>query len=368
MENSSSRYLDGVTSQSRDVSLLMTDQSLILMIDNVALATWNYSKIFVKEDWINPTGAILGYKDNPDASLTLHNGQDFQRIQQKLTRRHQASFMIPTHYRHLFLMAVGAAAAGFLVFPAVSHLANWATYLIPQSVESKLGQIVIDKMSDEFRPCDDKAAIASLQKITKRLSLASGEKNTNPQIYLFHSSEPNAFSLPGQKIAVLSGFLSDARSENEIAAVLAHEMGHMSKRDSLEAFIESQGLGVIAGLIGSSGAYGGIAEFASFMQNMNYSRQKEFRADEYGAKLLIKAGYSPQGLSSFLSRIDREEKNGLLGKSAEYIEFLSTHPDTKERVKRIQTYSQKSEGILVESLTQDEFLRLKKACGVPSKR
>lgn len=364
----SARYLDGVTSQSRDVTLSITDQSVIISDDTAARATWPYSKIFVKEDWVNPTGVILGFKDNLDASLIIHNIQEFQNIQRKLPRRHQASFVIPTQYRYLLLMVIGAVAAAYLLFPAVSHLAHLTSFLIPKSVEVKLGQLVVDEMANEFAQCEDKAALASLQKITKRLTVASGEKDANPQIYLFKSSEPNAFSLPGQKIAVLSAFLNDASSENEIAAVMAHEMGHMAKRDSLEAYIQSQGIGIIVSLISSSGSYGGVAEFASFMQSMNYSRQKEFRADEYGAKLLMKAGYSPEGLSSFLLRADKKEGIGLLGKSAEYVEFLSTHPDTKERVSRIKSYTKKSAVTASSSLTQTEFLSLKNACRTISKR
>lgn len=362
------RYMDGVTSQSRDVILSMTDQSLVISIDSASLAAWPYSKVFVKEDWINPIGAILGCKDNPDASLAIESQQQFQQILQRLLRRHQASFIIPTQYRHLFLMAIGAVVAGFILFPVISHLAGWATYLIPEPVEVRLGQLLIDEMANEFKPCNDKAALAGLRKITERLGLASGKKDASPQIYLFRSRDANAFSLPGKKIAVLSAFLNEATSENEVAAVMAHEMGHMVKRDSLEAFIESQGVGIIVGLIGSSGSYSGFAEFASFMQSMNYSRQKEFRADDYGAQLLVKAGYSPEGLSSFLSRMDKGGLGALLGQSSEYIEFLSTHPDTKERVKRIQAYSQKSGAAFTASLTQDEFLKLKNACrGLPER-
>ena len=218
--------------------------------------------------------------------------------------------------------------------------------------------MVINQMEIEYKKCDEPSAEASLQKILTRLAASTGEKNIHPQIYLFKSTTANAFSLPGQKIAVLSAFLNDATSENEIAAVMAHEMGHMVKRDSLEMYIESQGLGVITGLIGSSGSYGSVAQFGSFMQSMNYSRKKEFMADEYGTKLLVKSQYSPAGLSSFLSRMDKEQQSGLLGQSTEYLEFLSTHPDTKERVKRIGTYPTKYKA----SLTQAEFLKLKNAC------
>lgn len=362
MNTLSPRYLDGVTSQARDVTLLMTGSSLIISMNHITLDDWSYSKIFVKEDWIDAAGAVLGYKDNLDASLVIYNHQQFQKMQERLSTRHRASFMIPTHYRHLFLLALGATAAGFILFPIISNLAGLATYLVPQKVERKLGQLVIAQMETEFKPCDDKAAIASLQKITTRLEQFTGESNMHPDIYLFKSRIPNAFSLPGQKIAVLSAFLNEATSENEIAAVMAHEMGHMAKRDSLEGFIESQGITIIAGMIGASGSYGDMAKFASFVQNMKYSRQKEFRADEYGSLLLIKAGYSPQGLSSFLSRMDKKDDENGWGDSAKYIEFLSTHPDTKERIKRIGSYSRKSDVIFRPSLTQAEFLRLKDAC------
>lgn len=359
------RYLDGVTSQPRDVTLSITNDSLTLLIDGISLATWPYCNVYVKEDWVGPIGGTLGYRENPDASLVIYNERQFIDIQTRLSRKHKASFVIPAQYRYLLLMGVAAVAAAYILFPVVSHVASWITYLVPQSVENRLGQIVVDEMGDDFGACDDKDALASLQKITKRLSLATIEKNNDPDIYIFISSEPNAFSLPGQKIAVLSAFLNEARSENEIAAVIAHEMGHMIKRDALEAFIQSQGIGIIVGLMSSSGSYGGVAEFVSFMENMSYSRQKEFRADEYGVELLLRAGYSPDGLSSFLSRMDKMD-NGMMGEVIKHAEFLSTHPNTEERVKRIKAFG--SSHAYKPSLSVEEFKGLKNACrSIPSK-
>ena len=134
------RYLDGVTSQPHAVTLSLTDQSVLIETDAKTLDIWPYTKVFVKDDWITPTGAILGCKDHPDAALIIQNEDQFRQIQKKLSHRHQASFIIPTQYRYLLLMAVGAVAATYLLFPLINQLANWAVYLVPQSVEKKTGR------------------------------------------------------------------------------------------------------------------------------------------------------------------------------------------------------------------------------------
>jgi beta-barrel assembly-enhancing protease len=354
----SPRYLDGVSSLSQLVTLSLSDQSLIITCEGKSPVIWPYTKIFVKEDWHDETGAIIGFKDNPDAGLALYKIQHFLTLQRKLSKRNKSSSTISTKYRYLFLMAIGAVISGFILFPLLGHLSNFITFFIPYNVERKLGDIVLVGLSNEFTPCDDKETIFGLKKITDRLYESLDSKDIRPEIHLFKSNTPNAFSLPGGKIAVLSGFLKSAQTENEIAAVLAHEMGHMVKRDSLEAFVETQGLNLIAGMIGSSGAYGGVAEFASLMQAMNYSRKKEFAADEFGSNLLIKAEYSPKGLSTFLLRMD--EKESVLNEAMKYVEFLSTHPNTAERIKRInkKTSTEKYRP----SLTEVEFKNMQSAC------
>lgn len=356
-------YFDGITSAPKIVTLSLTDQSLVIAQDGQTIAVWGYGRLHVKEDWTNGgAGAILGFKDNPDASLTIYNQKQFESIISRLPRKHRATSLIPSHYHHLFLMAIVAVAVVILAFPLFAQLASIVTYLVPKTMEEKLGNYALDDMADIFDKCDDKVALEHLQIITNRLIKASGDKDMKAEIHFFKSTTPNAFSLPGNKIAVLSEFLKDSKSENEIAAVLAHEMGHMAKRDALEAFIEEQGVNAIVTLIGSSGGYSDLTKFASFVQAMNYSRKKEFRADEYGAKLLLKAGYSPKALSSFLSRLDDEHPllNGKAAEYTEYLEFLSTHPDTKERVRRLNQLG--GTDTYKPSLTTAQFTRLKQAC------
>ena len=94
MDDTSPRFLDGVTSRSRVVKLSLTGQSLLILDGNSTLADWPYDRVFVKEDWVHKAGAILGHKDNPDAGLSIFLENEFKQIQQRLPRRHQASFII----------------------------------------------------------------------------------------------------------------------------------------------------------------------------------------------------------------------------------------------------------------------------------
>jgi predicted Zn-dependent protease len=364
MKDLSPRFLDGMTSKPQQVRLSFTDQSLLLLGDADVITTWPYIKILVKEDWVDGVGAILGHKDHPDAGLSIYREQDFKKIQQKLSRRDRASFIIPTQYRHIFLMALGAVAAGFILFPVVTNMASFMTHFIPKSAERQLGDFAISQLSLEYTPCNDPVALRHLQTISKRLLAGTNEKNAVLDIHIFRADTANAFSLPGEKFAVLSAFLNDAQSENEVASVMAHEMGHLEKHDALEGFVQSQGLSIIGAMAGTSGSYGDVTKFASFLQTMNYSRKKEFDADEYGAKLLLKTGYSPKGLASFLSRMDKMD-NGMMGEVIRHAEFLSTHPNTEERVKRIKAFG--GTDAYKPSLSVEEFKDLKNACRSISK-
>lgn len=359
MTEGPSRFLDGKTSRPHVVRVELTDQSLLVFEDGNLLAKFPYPALFVKEDWSDGLGGIFGVRDGDDIGLVISDISLYRDIQCKLLQRDKASFIIPIKAPHLLLMAIVAVAAGILILPVIAHLASWATFLVPQALEKKLGDMALVEMGREYKSCDDKIANQNLQKIVGRLMRETDDPRTMPEIYFYKSPDQNAFTLPGPNIAILTGFLKNAKNENEVAAVLAHEIGHMVKRDPLEAFIESQGLGILAMLVGSSGSYGDVAKAITVVQSLSYSRDKEFAADAYGAALAIKAGYSPVGMIGFLERI-RSDPENRIEKTLGQLDFLSTHPDTKERIRRIQknTSSQKYKA----SLSGAEFLRLKEAC------
>lgn len=355
------RFHDGLQSAPHWIDVVVHEKYLYLYKGADVFAKYPYANIHVKNDWSDTNGGMFGFDDHPDAGLAINQKDMFIKIQSHLDVRKRASYRIPLYVPHLVIAGVLSVLALFVMWPALSRLSSLITHFVPASFEQRLGEEGIAEMKKEFPVCHDTAAQASLQKIVDYLAKATGDPAIRPEIYIFRTTEENAFTLPGNKMAVLGGFLSHAASENEVAGVLAHEVGHMVKHDSLEAFVEAEGINGLAMIMGGSGEYGNATRVAGFIQSLNYSRTKELAADDYGAHLLLRAGYSPSGLSSFLKRTQEEEKSEVI-KALDKFDFLSTHPGTKERLQRIANIPTPSS--YTSRLTEAEFQHLKVACAL----
>jgi predicted Zn-dependent protease len=148
----------------------------------------------------------------------------------------------------------------------------------------------------------------------------------------------NAMALPGY-IYVTRGLLALANSEAELAAVLAHEIGHVVERHTAKRYKRGNIAGLGAAILGAVVGDQDVAQLAGAgaqLYLLRFSRKQEYEADLVGVRLLAKAGYDPVAEADFLHSLERwsalEAK--IAGKSAAPPQFLSTHPNTAERVRR----------------------------------
>jgi hypothetical protein len=152
----------------------------------------------------------------------------------------------------------------------------------------------------------------------------------------------NAFALPGGPMYVNRGLVEAARSEAELASVLAHEMAHVALRhgthQASKAYLGQAGLGILGGLLGKNGgntaqivnAVGGLGLNAVFLK---FSRDAEYQADQAGAAIMAKAGYNPVAMADFFELLRREQ-----GRDPGKLEqFFSDHPSSADREARIRT-------------------------------
>ena len=137
---------------------------------------------------------------------------------------------------------------------------------------------------------------------------------------------PNAFALPGGTVVLLDELVAAARHDDEIAAVLAHEIGHLVEQHTMRHVLQTSGAGVIvAAVIGdvlSLSSY--AAAVPAFLLDAGYSRAFEREADDFGLGLLDRAGIDRGHFVRFLTRMEQEHPSGVPG-------FLSTHPRAEER-------------------------------------
>ena len=140
---------------------------------------------------------------------------------------------------------------------------------------------------------------------------------------------PNAFALPNGDIVVFDELVKLARGDDEVAAVIAHELGHVAGRHGVRQVIQSS---VVSFVIGTY--LGDVSSLATglgaLMLQSRYSRGFETEADAYGGHLLVAAGRSPALLATMLERLEqaRERKEG----RSDGGDWLASHPDTARRV------------------------------------
>lgn len=175
----------------------------------------------------------------------------------------------------------------------------------------------------------------------KILEEAIGEKNPYP--FEFHvlrdERAVNAFALPGGQVFITAGLLDQLQTEGQLAAVLAHEIGHVVERHAAERLAKaklSQGLTgaiVIAAYDPDDPKSRRAAEVAiaiSHLNNLKYSREDELESDRVGVVFMTKAGYDPNAMIRVMEILQKSA----VGKR---LEFFRTHPEPERRIEQIET-------------------------------
>ncbi len=208
----------------------------------------------------------------------------------------------------------------------------------------------------------DPGLSAYVNRVGQKLAMASGV-DLPYEFVVLNNSVPNAWALPGGKIAVNRGLLTELRNEAELAAVLGHEVAHAAARHGakrVERSMLSQGV-MLAAVIGASGTeYSqevlGSAAMATQLFNQKYSRDAEREADFYGTQFMAKAGYDPYGAVTLQETFVRLAGAG----EADWVQGLfASHPASQERLTNNRGLLKRlrSEGFTGGILGQPEYAR-----------
>ena len=205
---------------------------------------------------------------------------------------------------------ISAAAVAVVVFSP-----QWLAPLIPSSVDQKLGDALVGDFGGRF--CHTPAGSAALKKLVASL-------DTNPQdlrVEVAKINMINAVALPGGNVILFDGLVTQAKSPDEVAGVLAHEIGHVREKHVMQALLRQMGLAVVLGGIdGNSGA------LVNNVLSMSYSRKSEAEADAHSMKALGNANISPVGTASFFDRLSNLDGSAGVKQDAGITGYLSSHP------------------------------------------
>lgn len=201
--------------------------------------------------------------------------------------------------------------------------------------EVAMGRQSAPGMAREMGGISRNAEATQLVKRTGQRIVANSVAAKSPyaRYYDFHLlADPNtinAFALPGGQIFITEGLLKLLRTEDELAAVLGHEIGHVIGRHSAERLAQSGAWqGAVMGVAVGTGdmTTTQAAQQVAALTQMKYGREDELEADKFGACLAREAGYNPAGMIGVMEILDKASRG------ARQPEMLSTHPNPGTRI------------------------------------
>jgi predicted Zn-dependent protease len=213
------------------------------------------------------------------------------------------------------------------------------------SDDIKVGRQAAAEVEKQLPILNDAEVTSYLSRVGQRLvnNIPSEFRHPGFQYYFkaVNARDINAFALPGGPMYVNRGMIEAARSEGEMAGVMAHELSHVALRHGTAQASKGQKYGLLAGILGIGGQIlGGPAGAAAQIAGqgvgvyfLKFSREYETEADILGARIMAGAGYDPRDLANMFKTIEQQGGGSSGG-------FLSSHPSPKDRYARINQEAQ----------------------------
>jgi hypothetical protein len=346
------QYFDGRSAQRRSVRLLLGPDGLEIH-DGDGVDTWPYDRLrrqrqgSVAQIQRREETARLAVSDAAFLDALAERCSDFDRTRMP--------------WRQVALIAVAAVAVGALAFGAVQLFPKVGARLLPIAWEENLGGKIIDIVAVIFshgqqpRFCDGSEGTRAIDGLVGRLT-AGLDTPYRMRVRVLNSKDVNAFAAPGGYIVVLSGLIDFAVSPDELAGVVAHEIGHVLHRHPTQAMLRQINEARLFGFMtGNASGGGAISTIADATLGASYSREAETQADATAFALLSRARISPQGMAAFFDRLIAQGKSG---KGT----ILASHPADETRSRRARESASQLRNA-APALSDGDWRAVKGICG-----
>lgn len=329
-------FVDGVSAGRRAAEVRAEGGDLLIALDEGReVLRWPLADIRALRDQAGAAQMILRLETATDSEARLvMDDRDGIRWLLEVCSALDAHTRDPLGTRRMVIWAGGAVASfAGLLFVVIPGLAGWLAPMVPVATAEALGQQVRGQVSafftvgaPETRYCTNLAGVSALQAMADRLTQREALPYTL-KLAVVDGDPVNAFAAPGGHVVVLRGLIDEANDAEEVAAVLAHEIGHVAARDPMRAAMRSAGsAGLLSLALGDFLGGGVLATVSTQLIDARYSRTAETAADAYAADLLIRAGVSPDALARFFDRLAESSGNG-----PSIPPYFASHPPLESR-------------------------------------
>lgn len=358
-------WFDGRSARPTEVVVKFGEATLTLFRpDGMPLAHWALASLRALRDTAGRGQLVLTPDEASEERLTLTDPDMIGAIRAvcpDLDRRRAPRGQL----RSALAWAGGAVAAVLLiVFVIVPAIAGELARLIPPAREQAMGAAVMDQISaalggfrGRVRSCDSRAGLAALERMVGRLA-PHVRAHVPLKVRVLDHPMVNAFAVPGGHVALFRGLIEDAESPEEVAAVLAHEAGHVVHRDPTRLALRAAGSAGILGLLLGDVTGGTIIVLvADQLVTAAYTREAEASADAEAHRILAAAGLPATPMAGFFLRLARRH-----GGDAGLLTHLATHPDLGARARAAEAADTIRGGRYQPVLTDQDWVALRNIC------
>lgn len=323
-------YSDGATAAARRVTVRFRDEALeISGEDGSILVVWSFGALVSSGPLERGEPANLGNRALPDARLFIDSPQFVDQLLAAAPHLTRGAERVRVLLPLIAALAVIAALIGAVWASGWSPAASIAN-LIPDTMRRMMGEHVVRFMTTGKPACTAGGGGAALDKLVLRLNEGT-DGSDHFSVIVADVGMVNAFAAPGERIVVSRQLIDFVHSPEELAGIIAHEMGHGILRHPETGLVRSMGISAIITLF-SGGDAGQLGNLGSLLLQFSYTREAERQADRQALTIMRRAELPAEPFAEFFDRLRKTEGDW----SGGVIDIFSTHPSLPERIDTVK--------------------------------
>lgn len=260
-----------------------------------------------------------------------------------------------------------ATAAGFTSGCAINPVSGTPDMVfMTEAKEIQLGNSYDNKIRNQYGVYPDPELQAYVQQVGQKLAVQSHRPGLEYHFTVLDSPEVNAFATPGGYIYITRGILAYLNSEAELAAVLGHEIGHVTARHGVRQHSAATATGIVGSIIGVTTGIQATQDLFSVFGNAmlsGYGRDHELESDRLGAEYIARAGYDPQAVIKVIGVLKNQEEFEKKRAETEkrqpriYHGVFASHPSADKRLQEVVGEADKFKTLSAPHIAREDYLK-----------
>lgn len=327
------RFFDGEIARDYLVAVELVPEGLAIEGLDVSRRVWSLSGLVAISPVTPGHPARLGHDAVPGARLVITQ----ERFTRELAARapHLAGGFNARKAGRLAAFTVGCALLTVgIIYLVLSYAPQTLAFVLPESMRTTLGDQVEATLASNAKLCATSLNNVPLADLASRL--AQGDPDAPLfELKIYDIDIINAFALPGARIIITRKLIQSSETPEEVAGVLAHELGHVYHRHAEAQMVRVMGIDLLLQMVSGGGET--LSSLAGFLAILRYSRDAEREADSFAQEQMAKVAIDPLGLKRFFERMMKlDGGNSSGGIFSTMGDMMSTHPLTQERIDAIK--------------------------------